>query len=75
MSTRCGSSGTTRAKIKQYSFGYLMEFKGSHSKMKNIKYKELKLQDYFKNNNLSVENKRDLFSFRTRMADFGEKGK
>ena len=49
-----------------------MKVKESHSKMKNINYKELKIQAYFQNNSLSVENKRDLFSFRTRMANFGE---
>ena len=40
--------------------------------MKNTKYDKLKIQDYFQNSKLSVENKRDMFAFRTRMAEFGE---
>ena len=46
--------------------------KESHSKMKNVQHNSLQLQDYFKDPQLSVENKRDIFSARTRMADFGE---
>ena len=40
--------------------------------MKNVQYDSLKLQHYFKDSKLSVENKCDIFFFRTRMADFGE---
>ena len=40
--------------------------------MKNLKYDKFKIQDYFQNSKLSVENKRDIFAYRTRMADFGE---
>ena len=40
--------------------------------MKNVKYEKLKIQDYFQNSQISVENKSDIFAFRTRMAEFGE---
>ena len=59
-------------KIKKYAFEYLIKLKGGHSKMRNINYEKLQIQSYLENSQLSVENKRDIFSYRTRMAEFGE---
>ena len=59
-------------KIKKYTFEYLIKLKGSHSKMRNNSYEKLQIQSYLENSQLSVENKRDIFSYRTRMAEFGE---
>ena len=50
----------------------MINLKESHSKMKNLNYDKLEVQKYLRNSQLSVENKRDLFAYRTRMADFGE---
>ena len=61
-----------KEKLKKYTFDYLLELKRSHSKMKNILYEKFEIQPYLNNSQLSVENMRDLFAFRTRMAEFGE---
>ena len=46
--------------------------KQNHSKMANLEYKELKIQNYFKNENISVKGAQNLFKFRTRVAKFKE---
>ena len=33
-----------KTKVKQAAFNFLMNLKGSHSKLNNLKYKELKMQ-------------------------------
>ena len=40
--------------------------------MDNIKYYELKMQDYLQDENISVKQARILFKYRTRMARFWE---
>ena len=40
--------------------------------MANLEYKELKIQNYFKNENISVKEAQNLFKFRTRVANFKE---
>ena len=40
--------------------------------MENLVYTELKIQDYLVSEKLTVEQKRTIFLFRTRMADFSE---
>ena len=44
--------------------------KSSHSKLVNLEYTELKLQDYLKSNDFTVEEARTVFVFRTKMANF-----
>ena len=61
-----------KAKAKEIAFKKLQQLKVCHSKMKNISYDELKVQTYLLREDLRVEQKRALFRFRTRMADFGE---
>ena len=46
--------------------------KSSHSKLVNLEYTELKLQDYLKSNDFTVEETRTVFAFRTKMANFSE---
>ena len=46
--------------------------KKGHSKLKNISYTELKMQDYLMNGNIKMEEAINIFKFRTHMADFGE---
>ena len=50
----------------------MMELKCSHSKMDNLWYPELKMQEYLKSNKFTVHQGRTIFKFRTRMANFGE---
>ena len=49
-----------------------MEQKSRHSKMDNLYYCELKMQQYLKSNKFTTFQARTIFSFRTRMANFGE---
>ena len=50
----------------------MMEKKMSHSKMDDLFYSGLKMQPYLKENLFSLIQARKVFSFRTRMAKFGE---
>ena len=43
-----------------------------HSKMKNLCYEEIKIQNYFLRHDIDNEQKKNLFLYRTRMADYGE---
>jgi hypothetical protein len=49
-----------------------MRAKIGHTKMDDLWYPDLKLQPYFKSNKFTVDQIRTIFSFRTRMANFGE---
>jgi len=44
----------------------------THSKLEKLEYFELSTQCYLLSENLSVEDKKNVFSFRTRMAKYGE---
>ena len=57
---------------KQFAFENLTAVKDTHSKMENIEYSELMMQDYMKSSNIKLQEALTLFKFRTRMADFGE---
>ena len=46
--------------------------KSCHSKLGNLEYTELKMQDYLQSNSFTVEQARTVFAFRTKMANFGE---
>ena len=67
--------------MKKIAFKYLIEEKEtkSKSKMKNLNYKELHIQKYFKTEKLSTQNKLTLFKARTNMLNvqynFGQKKK
>ena len=47
-----------------------MTLKGSHSKLDNLKYNELKMQPYLSSNNFYKNDAQLLFKLRTRMAKF-----
>ena len=66
-----------REKTREYALKKLLEAKEKHSKMSNLHYKELKTQNYLKDPNISVEEAKNIFAYRTRMAEFKEnfKGK
>ena len=59
-----------KRKIKQFVLHMLNEDKEEHSKMENLFYTELKIQDYLTNQEITTSQKQIIFSFRTRMAKF-----
>ena len=61
-----------KVKTTEYTLNYLLSLKEKHSKMDKLTYTELKLQNYLKNKNISVEEARNLFRYRTRVAKFKE---
>ena len=50
----------------------LTKKQNNHSKMKDLRYTEIKMQSYLKSPNLKINQKRSLFKWRTRMERFGE---
>ena len=56
--------------MKEYSLQYLNNQKENHSKMKNLNYPQLKLQNYLKQRDISVQSAKNLFKWRTRVAKF-----
>ena len=61
-----------KKKAREIAFESLVEMKVKHSKMNNLEYKELKLQEYFQLPGIRIEQVRKIFKFRTRMLPFGE---
>ena len=58
--------------MKNYEFKKLMDEKSSKSKMKNLYYTELKMQDYLKLTTMTKSQAIVVFKFRLRMSPFGE---
>ena len=56
-----------KGKAKQIGFDLLSNMKEKHSKMENLQYTELKIQNYLENDQIKVDEARTLFKFRTRM--------
>ena len=62
-----------KTRIKEYAFLQLSNKKEKHSKLGNLKYNGLKMQNYLYDRDTSVEEKITAFKWRTHMADhFGE---
>ena len=61
-----------KEKAKEYALNKLIGKKSTHSKLEKLDYLDLSLQSYLSNENLSVDEKRTVFLYRTRMAKFGE---
>jgi hypothetical protein len=61
-------------KIKASEFEYekLQKIMLSHSKMDNLRYSKLEMQNYFKLENCTADMAKLMFKFRCRMADFDE---
>ena len=57
--------------VKRKAFEELLKKKESHSKMINLEYKSLNMQNYLKssNENLTQKDAQDIFQLRTRMFD------
>ena len=61
-----------KTKAKEYALKKLTEKQDTHSKMENIYYTELKMQNYLKAPDIKINQKRAIFKWRTRMETFGE---
>ena len=61
-----------KIKCKEFTLDKLNGEKFKHSKMDNLIFTELKMQDYLMSDKLSLELKRNIFLFRTRMVNFAE---
>ena len=61
-----------KIKTKEFALDNLNLSKFKHSKMDNLIYTELKIQDYLLSEEISVQQKRILFQFRTRMSNFAD---
>ena len=61
-----------KIKIMEFALDNLNMSKFKHSKTDNLLYTELKIQDYLLSEETSVQQKRILFKFRTRMSNFTE---
>ena len=61
-----------KLKSKQFALEGLSKMKEKHSKMKDLYYSELKMQNYFKDPKIPVEEAQNIFRFRTRSANFKE---
>ena len=59
-------------KAKEYEFLRFLEIKMSKSKMKDLSYTHLKIQDYLLLKNMNLDEAKALFKFRVRMSPFGE---
>ena len=66
-----------KIKMLEYSLDYLLNQKETHSKMDNLMYTEIKLQNYLKSKKIPVSEAKNLFRYRVRTANFKEnfKGK
>ena len=61
-----------KIKTKEYTLEYLLRLKTKHKKMENVKYSELKIQNYLKSSKITTEEAKNLYRFRTRAAKFKE---
>ena len=61
-----------KRKSKEYAWKKLMVAKIGHSKMDNLWYSQLKMQDYLQTSKFHKQEVNLIFSFRTRTANFGE---
>ena len=61
-----------KTKAKQYALNLLIDKQKKHSKMKNLSYTELAMQEYFKIEGISTKQAQNVFKWRVRMAPLGE---
>ena len=55
---------------EEYALDWLNQKNFEHTKMDNLVYTELQIQDYLLDEHISTEQKRNIFKFRTMMSDF-----
>ena len=61
-----------KRKAKEYALDKYLTKKERHSKMEGLFYSEVKIQSYLSENTLTADQSRTVFSYRTRMAQYGE---
>ena len=61
-----------KKKAVEYEYNQLMKLKQTHSKVNNLCYTKLELQDYLKLETVNVVEAQTLFRYRVRMANYGE---
>ena len=61
-----------KGKVKDFSLKKLKTEQSKHSKMKELHYSDLKIQNYLTDPNLTPNQMRTIFRYRTRMEKFGE---
>ena len=61
-----------KRKAKEVALNLLQKKQNSHSKMNQLYYSELKLQEYFKMPGIETKEMLNLFKWRVRMAPLGE---
>ena len=61
-----------KVKAREYAFDKFMMKKLEHSKLDDLVYTKLEIQNYLKSNQFTVAQARRIFSFRTRMTNFKE---
>ena len=61
-----------KIQARELAFDWLMKKKESHTKMTNLSYPTLEMQEYLKDNKITVSQAKILFRVRTRMEQFGE---
>ena len=63
-----------KKRARQFELARLLDMKETKakSKMKNLTYSDLKMQDYLLLNTINISQAKALFKFRLRMAPFGE---
>ena len=61
-----------KRKSKELALRKLLKSKANHSKMTNLEYDTIQMQNYFLREDVKIEQKRLIFKYRTRMAEFGE---
>ena len=70
--SRSSFKSLVKAKSKEYALKILTKKQEKHSKMGDLYYQELKLQNYFKIEGIHAEQALKLFKWRVKMAPFGE---
>ena len=61
-----------KAKAKEVALENLNKIKSKHSKMDNVFYVDLEMQEYLKKRNIRRSMAKAVFKFKTRMAQFSE---
>ena len=59
-----------KSRIQEVAFQDLLASKEKHSKLKNLQYTGLKMQEYLSHSDISVNQARILFKSRTRMTNY-----
>ena len=61
-----------KTRAKEHALKKLQTRQENHSKMENVKYTEMKIQNYFVSEQIGIHQKKTIFKYRVRMERFGE---